>query len=285
MPRTAPEAASTAALARLDAARIHYARAVELQPEDLWMRLGYAYVLDQQAKDDEARAQLRTIIRIGKRILAHSPVAEWEVSALREAADQLEHLAISRSDSRALRRLRARMDHVEVMPPPMSPIVVPLSDVSFDALVDINSPVGWNFSGQQIAPPRGWLRNNAAWLVWDPNRRAHIASGFDMIGERAWGVFWRDGFEALRALDDNRDGELTGGELGGLALWRDANGDGVSQTDEVSPLADYGIAALATSAQRTHAGLITAPEGVRFDDGRTRPLYDWTPGLDRAPVS
>jgi hypothetical protein len=32
-------------------------------------------------------------------------------------------------------------------------------------------------------------------------------------------------------------------------------------------------------------GLIAAPNGVRFDDGRTRPLYDWTPGVGRAPVS
>ena len=30
---------------------------------------------------------------------------------------------------------------------------------------------------------------------------------------------------------------------------------------------------------------MTAPNGVRFDDGRTRPLYDWTPGLGRTPVS
>ncbi|MGH6952260.1 MAG: hypothetical protein ACREH4_15465, partial [Vitreimonas sp.] len=152
-------------------------------------------------------------------------------------------------------------------------------------LVDLASPVGWNFSGQRVAPPRGWLRDNAAWLVWDPNRRAQITSGFDMIGERAWGVFWRDGFEALRALDDNRDGEVSGAELGGLALWRDTNGDGVSQSSEVLPLADYGVAALAVRGAPTRPGLITAPAGVRFEDGRTRPLYDWTPGLDGSPVS
>ena len=284
MPPAPSATANAAALTRLDAARSHYARAVELTPNDLWMRLGYAYTLDQQGRDDEARAQLRAITRIGQKQLAHRSVQEDQVTVLREAATQLEHLATSRSDRRALRRMRARLDRVDVIPPPISPIVVPLVDARFDELVDYASSVGWNFSGQQVAPPRGWLRDNAAWLVWDPNRRAHITSGFDMIGERAWGVFWRDGFEALRALDDNRDGELTGGELGGLALWRDENGDGVSQADEVRALSAYGVQALATSAESTRPGLLTAPNGVQFDDGRMRPLYDWTPGVGGMPV-
>ena len=90
---------------------------------------------------------------------------------------------------------------------------------------------------------------------------------------------------ALRALDDNRDGELTGGELGGLALWRDENRNGVSDPGEVIPANVHGVAALAVRGDPTRPGLITAQNGVRFDDGRTRPLYDWTPGLGRTPVS
>jgi hypothetical protein len=38
--------------------------------------------------------------------------------------------------------------------------------------------------------------------------------------------------------------------------------------------------------ERTRRDLITARGGVRFDDGATRPLYDWTPGLGASgPVS
>jgi len=36
-------------------------------------------------------------------------------------------------------------------------------------------------------------------------------------------MFWRDGFEPLAALDDNRDGKLTGSEIWGIGVWRDAN--------------------------------------------------------------
>jgi hypothetical protein len=46
----------------------------------------------------------------------------------------------------------------------------------------------------------------------------------------------------------------------------------------VLPANVHGIAALSVRGRPTHPGLLTAPDGVRFDDGRTRPLYDWTPG-------
>jgi hypothetical protein len=48
----------------------------------------------------------------------------------------------------------------------------------------------------------------------------------------------------LAALDDDHDGILTGKELAGLALWRDANGNGVADPGEVKPLSAYGIVAL-----------------------------------------
>jgi hypothetical protein len=79
-------------------------------------------------------------------------------------------------------------------------------------------------------------------------------------------------------MDRNRDGELTGAELAGLSLWRDENGNGVSDPGEVLPANVHGIAALSVRSGATRPRPMT-PDGVRFDDGRTRPLYDWTPGL------
>ena len=84
---------------------------------------------------------------------------------------------------------------------------------------------------------------------------------------------------------DNRDGELTGGELGGLALWRDENRNGVSEPGEVVPANVHGVVSLSVRGETTRPGLMTARNGVRFDNGRARPLYDWTPGRDATPVS
>ena len=170
---------------------------------------------------------------------------------------------------------------------PQSPsaMVVPLRDAPFTQLVDNSSPVAFDFAGTGQNSVRGWLTPDAAWLVWDPEWRGQTRSGVDMLGDRTWSVVWGNGFEALRALDDDRDGELTGGELGGLALWRDENANGVTDAGEVVPANVHGVAALSVRGSPTRPGLITAPAGVRFDNGRTRPLYDWTPGQSGAPVS
>ncbi|MEZ5960921.1 MAG: tetratricopeptide repeat protein [Hyphomonadaceae bacterium] len=279
-----PAEPNAAALARLSAARGHYSNALHADPNNLRARLGYAYVLDRLGRTSDARRELRAIIKKGLPRLADEQ-SEWEDHAvLTETAEHLSHLATSRRDRARVQRLR---DRLEASRPIIyvTPIVVPMRDVAFSRLIDEASPVAFDFAGTGDRRAQGWLTPDAAWLVWDPEWRGEVNSGFDMIGQRTWSVFWSDGFEALRALDDNRDGELTGGELGGLALWRDENRNGVSDPGEVIPVNVHGIAGLSVRGDPTRPGLITARNGVRFDDGSRRPLYDWTPGLGRAPVS
>jgi len=284
LPEGAVEVDNDGAAARLEAARTHYSEALRLAPNNLRARLGYAYVLDRLGRLSDARRELRSIVKRGLPRLG-APQSDWEDHAvLTEAAAHLAHLATSRSDRARMQRLRARL---EASQPIMyvTPIVAPLTDAPFDQLIDENSDVAFDFAGTGDRRAQGWLTPDAAWLVWDPEWRGEVRSGFDMIGQRTWSVFWSDGFEALRALDDNRDGELTGGELGGLSLWRDENRNGVSDPGEVAPVNVHGIAAISVRGDPVRPGLITAPAGVRFEDGRTRPLYDWTPGLGAAPVS
>jgi hypothetical protein len=227
---------------------------------------------------------LRCILKKGLPRLAREQ-SQWEDHAvLTETAAHLAHLATSRADRARMQRLRERLEASRPIVY-VTPIVVPLADRPFERLIDNGSDVAFDFAGTGDARAQGWLTSDAAWLVWDPEWRGQVRSGFDMIGQRAWSVFWSDGFEALRALDDNRDGELTGGELGGLSLWRDENHNGVSDPGEVLPANVHGVAALSVRGEPTRPGLITAPHGVRFEDGRTLPLYDWTPGLGHAPLS
>lgn len=285
-PDGAPQTASAGARTRLEAARDHYERAIALEGDNLRARLGYAYVLDRLGRTGDARRELRCILRLGLPRVAGAQ-SDWEDHAvLSETAAHLAHLATSSGDRRKLQRLRERLQASQPLVY-VTPIVVPLADRPFSRLIDVNSDVAFDFAGTGDTRAQGWLSADAAWLVWDPEWRGEVRSGFDMIGQRTWSVFWSDGFEALRALDDNRDGQLTGGELGGLSLWRDENRNGVSDPGEVVPANVHGIVALSVNGQRTRRDLITSPDGVRFDNGETRPLYDWTPGLGRrdAPVS
>lgn len=283
-PGSGPQHPSAGALARLNAAQANYAEALRLEPDNLRARLGYAYTLDRLGRLNAARRELRTIIKRGLPRLAGEQ-SDWEDHAvLTETAAHLGHLATSHSDRARVTRLQSRLEASRPIIY-VTPIVVPLTDAPFERMIDASSDVAFDFAGTGDTRAQGWLTADAAWLVWDPEWRGEVNSGFDMIGQRTWSVFWSDGFEALRALDDNRDGQLTGGELGGLSLWRDANGNGVSDAGEVVPANVHGIAALSVRGEPTRRGLITAPDGVRFEDGRTRPLYDWTPGLERAAVS
>jgi hypothetical protein len=283
-PEGPPMDASISAMARLETARGHYAQALELDPENLRSRLGYAYVLDRLGRTNDARRELRCILKKGMPRLRNE-TSEWEDHAvLTETAAHLAHLATSGSDRRRMEQLRVRLEASRPMIY-VTPIVVPLSDAPFADMIDNGSDVEFDFAGTGDVRASGWITPDAAWLVWDPEWRGEVRSGFDMIGQRTWSVFWSDGFEAMRALDDNRDGQLTGGELGGLSLWRDENRNSVSDPGEVLPANVHGIAALSVRGTATRPGLITAEDGVRFEDGRTRPLYDWTPGVGRAPVS
>ena len=279
-----PTSTSERGRARLEGARAHYAEALRIEPANLRARLGYAYVLDRMGRVGDARRELRTIIRYGLPRLK-GEYSNWDDHAvLTETAAHLDHLATSGADRARIARLRTRLDASHPMIA-ITPIVVPLADAPFSRMINDASPVSFDFSGTGDARAQGWLTPNAAWLVWDPEWRGQVRSGFDMIGQRSWAVFWSDGFEALRALDDNRDGVLTGGELGGLALWRDENSNGVSDPGEVVPVNVHGIVSLAVRGSRVREGLLAAQNGVTFDDGRTRPLYDWTPGVGSAPIS
>ena len=89
-------------------------------------------------------------------------------------------------------------------------------------------------------------------------------------------MFWEDGYQALDALDDNRDGVLSGDELRGLCVWRDANGNGVCDPGEVVPVQALGIESISVRATDSADGCPANVNGIRMRDGRVLPTYDWT---------
>jgi hypothetical protein len=278
LPEATPTQMSAAARARLEAARSHYVAALEYADDDLRALLGYAYVLDQLGEMENSRRELRRLIAVGLPKVAE-PQSDWETHAvLTEAVTHLGRIAETRAERKALGALQRRL----TLSRPMiyvTPIVIPMRDAPFARLVNNESDVAFDLAGTGDTRTQGWLTPNAAWLVWDPEWRGDVRSGFDMIGQRSWAVFWQDGFEALRALDDDGNGELVGAELDGLALWCDENENGVSEPGEVLPANVHGVTAIATRGATLRPGLIAAEHGVRFDDGSVRPVYDWTPGL------
>ncbi len=132
-----------------------------------------------------------------------------------------------------------------------------------------------------------WVTPKAGILVWDAEGTGRITSGRQLFGSVTWWMFWRDGYEALRALDDDGDGWLRSKELAGIAVWCDRNGNGVSEKGEVKPISAYGIVAIAVGAIGGVDSVLFNPKGVQLRDGNFLPTYDWIaePALPVSPTA
>lgn len=74
-------------------------------------------------------------------------------------------------------------------------------------------------------------------IAFDKDGNGKIDAKEELFGET---LEHKNGFEALRAHDSNKDGVIDKKDknFGKLVLWNDANGDGVSQKEELKPLGD-----------------------------------------------
>jgi hypothetical protein len=192
-----------------------------------------------------------------------------------ECISYLLNLLDPQKDAEEIRILKARQARLERMPRAVTPILIPLSDAPFEAMVDPCAHVAFDLDGSGLSRQWGWIKPNAAWLVFDGKQTGKITSGLQLFGSVTFWIFWRDGYQALGSLDANGDGMLGGEELRGLALWQDANGNGISDPGEVKPLSAYGIERLSCQGQPLKEGVRWSREGVQFKDGTIRASYDW----------
>jgi hypothetical protein len=145
----------------------------------------------------------------------------------------------------------------------MSELISPVSTAAFD-LDGTGSGKRWP-----------WVNADTGILAWDPRQTGDITSGRQLFGSASWWLLFDNGYRALDALDDNRDGELLGTELKGLAVWFDRNSNGVSDPGEVIPVEQLGIAGIRTNATGIDGGSPCNRDGLRMADGRILPTYDW----------
>jgi tetratricopeptide (TPR) repeat protein len=256
----------------------YYEQALKLDPQNLTARLGHAWTLQQAGQKDAAIAGYRQVIAqawtteekatrgmLGRRFFTE------------EAAGYLIPLLDPAKDKAEIADLQARRDKQRAMPRPITPIAVPLADeVALSAIVDPLARVRFDADGSGLGREWTWITPNAGWLVYDATDRGSIRSALQLFGSVTYWLFWKNGYHALAALDDNGDGELRGQELVHMGLWIDGDRDGVSDEGEVRPLAAHGIVALSCAYLEGDGWRVAAssPAGATFADGRTRPTYD-----------
>lgn len=97
-----------------------------------------------------------------------------------------------------------------------------------------------------------------------------------VFGNHTWGKSFPEGFSALRELDKNNDGKLSGDELGLVGVWQDANSNAVVDEGEVRPVASAGIESLAVSpSPKSPEGNYMNEAGAVKQDGSPVHVWDW----------
>jgi hypothetical protein len=159
---------------------------------------------------------------------------------------------------------------------PITPIVfAPEGADGLAGLLDPQRHVNFDLDGTGRSQAWPWVKPQTAILVWDPKGTGRIESGRQVFGSVTGWIFWRDGYSALDALDDNRDGWLSGEELKGLAVWVDRNGNGVSDAGEVMSVESMGVEGISARWTATEGASPMNRMGIRLKDGRVVGSWDW----------
>jgi len=163
----------------------------------------------------------------------------------------------------------------------VTPIVLDLNGDGVSTL-SVDQGVRFDLAATGTARQTGWVSATDGLLVRDLNGDGVINDGRELFGSATQvdGQAAGDGFTAMRALDSNQDGRLTAADaaFAELAIWKDADQDGVTDAGELVSLADQGVVALNLSAQASTAtdngnllGLVSSYETT---DGGTHDLVD-----------
>ena len=256
-----------------------YQDALKIQAANLPAQLGLAWCVEQTGDKIEAIKAYRKVIETGwekEGKLTRGPLGGNFIT--KEAAGYLIPLLDGKKDADEITTLKERIAKLSKLPRPVTPIAIPLKDaLTWRDLEDPNASVPFDVDGTGLATRWTWVTKDGGWLVYDPHKTGKITSGLQLFGNVTFWCFWDNGYEALRCLDDNGDGVLSGKELDGLAIWHDANGNGICEPGEVRPLSDYGIVAISCEYQTDSQHpdrIVFSPRGVMFRDGTTRPTYD-----------
>jgi len=252
-----------------------YGRAVELDPKPLEPRLGYAWCLEQAGRKEEALAQYRKVFAASSGDDVKPGGPRFGVSLTEETGRYLLGLLDKSKDAAEIAQVNAALEKSRKIPRAVTPILIPLQrNLSFEQLINRRAAVPFDLDGTGLKRLWAWPSARAGWLVYLKQRQT-VTSGIQMLGGSTFWIFWKDGYEAMAALDRDDDGWLRGPELQALKVWCD-DGDGVCAAGELRTLQQLGIRALATRGRPFAEGLLNA-RGIRYEDGGFGPSYDWMP--------
>lgn len=298
-----PRPSNTDLFRHVELAAQSFEKAISLDDNNALYYLGYASLMKQyvdfinEIKSEHLPTQFQTIILARSKELfykayelsihkdmkhKHRPIAGLGSLVGYEAGKAYIKLvetekSISKDDKKKVAGITKNIKKLEKLQiHAITPIIFSLKEHrNLSDLLAENTKVPFDLDGDGIVEKWPWVKPDTGILVWDPEGKGKITSGRQLFGSVTWWIFFTDGYHAMDALDDSRDGQLTGDELTGISVWFDKNTNGISEPGEVTPASQLGITALSTRSDATEDGCPKSTKGLRLKNGGVKPTYDW----------
>src|SRR5207237_2976304 len=129
-----------------------------------------------------------------------------------------------------------------------TPLVIDLDDdgIELTTFDESTTMTFFDIDGDGFAEQTAWITaDNDGLLAIDINANGRIDSVNELFGSPSV-----DGFALLAQLDSNGDHVINqyDSTWSSLLIWKDTNGDAVSQEDELHPLSDFDIVSIDLSS-------------------------------------
>ncbi len=161
---------------------------------------------------------------------------------------------------------------------PRDPLILDLDGDGIETIaISDEKHILFDSNGDGVRTATGWVKGDDGLLVLDRNGNGTIDNGGELFGDQTLvnGKKATNGFEALRAEDTNGDGKFDANDtnFSNVKVWRDMDGDGVSDAGELFTLNELGIASINLSSSSVsttnNTNTITATSTFTKTDGTT----------------
>ena len=131
-------------------------------------------------------------------------------------------------------------------PVSVDPLVLDLNGNGFEITAAGDGEAYFDLDGNGFATRNDWLSGGDAFLARDLNGNGKIENIHELFGSEAL-----PGFDDLARMDTNNDGKIDAADEGfdSLLLWKDANGNGVTDEGELMTLSEAGIVSIDLNTQ------------------------------------
>ncbi len=154
-----------------------------------------------------------------------------------EAPDNPEH-----RKEPTLASAKEKIEEAQSLPiPPRDPLILDLDGDGFEITASASGEAYFDLNGNGFATRNDWLGADDAFLVRDMNGNGQIENINELFGSET-----SPGFDDLSEYDTNGDEKIDASDahFSDLKIWRDINGNGVSEDGELQTLEEAGIVSI-----------------------------------------